>query len=444
MKNLIRISYQFQNDTMDNLNFITKSVSKLTNDMLNNIVSKEQNVCDLGVCSSPNTEISFDDSLFLKESVADTFEIEQRKQQSKNVKILPNTLNYDEITKMKEIFENEYISNTHSSSSGMMNNLEKSLSDEVLKSKHFVKDQETQLKPQPYTSEMCKLSSWGLPKAILEKYSSKKLDMMFQWQVECLNNENVLKNYKNLIYSAPTSAGKTLVAEILAIKTVFERRKKIIFIVPFVSIVREKMYYFQDLMGTSGIRVEGFMGSYSPPGGFSSVHIAICTIEKANNLINRLLEEGTLSDIGAILIDEIHLLGDSHRGYLLELLLTKLIYISKKDKNIQIQIIGMSATLPNLHTLSKWLEAELYKTNFRPIPLDENAVICGEVYDVDFKFSRKLSTLPEIPTDTDNVLQLCLETIRDSCSILIFCPTKNWCENLAKQIASAFFKIGKC
>jgi DNA polymerase theta len=63
--------------------------------------------------------------------------------------------------------------------------------------------------------------------------------------MECLSNHKVMHERKNLVYSAPTSAGKTLVAEILLIKTILEIKKKVIFILPFVSVVREKMYYFQ-------------------------------------------------------------------------------------------------------------------------------------------------------------------------------------------------------
>ena len=54
----------------------------------------------------------------------------------------------------------------------------------------------------------------------------------------------------------------------------------------------------QGLFQEAGVRVDGYYGHSSPAGGFSSVDIAICTIEKANNLVNHLLEEGKIDQLG--------------------------------------------------------------------------------------------------------------------------------------------------
>ena len=75
-------------------------------------------------------------------------------------------------------------------------------------------------------------------------------------------------------------------------------------------------------------------------------------------------------------------IGLQDRGYLLELLLTKLRYASEVNAeqpagsanpvaslNNGLQIIGMSATMPNASDVAQWLGAELYETNFRPVPL---------------------------------------------------------------------------
>lgn len=86
------------------------------------------------------------------------------------------------------------------------------------------------------------------------------------------------------------------------------------------------------MFGDAGVRVDGYMGSQVPTKGFDFIDIAVCTIEKANGLVNHLMEAGKLQNIGAIIVDEMHLIGDKSRGYLLELLLTKVLYMSQNIK----------------------------------------------------------------------------------------------------------------
>ena len=50
------------------------------------------------------------------------------------------------------------------------------------------------------------------------------------------------------------------------------------------------------------MRVSGFMGHYAPAGGLNSVDVAVCTIEKGNSLINRLLEDNKLNQLGNLLV----------------------------------------------------------------------------------------------------------------------------------------------
>lgn len=75
--------------------------------------------------------------------------------------------------------------------------------------------------------------------------------------------------------------------------------------------------------------------------------------------------------IRTIVIDEFHLIGDDSNGYVLELLLTKLVYIKRDTPSIKLQIVAMSATFPNLEQIAGWLSADLYVTHFRPVKIAE-------------------------------------------------------------------------
>lgn len=151
--------------------------------------------------------------------------------------------------------------------------------------------------------------SW-LPKPIRECYQLSNINGLFEWQIEILSNKSLFSpDSCNLIYSAPTSAGKTLVSELLACHQLLSTRKRVLFIFPYISTAREKLVQvqvssgfnlvsgsFKNLLRSIGLIGKGYIGSMS-----SSLHgwaAAVCTIEKANSLINSFIESGNLDEIG--------------------------------------------------------------------------------------------------------------------------------------------------
>ena len=66
----------------------------------------------------------------------------------------------------------------------------------------------------------------------------------------------------------------------------------------------------------------------------------ILTNLKANALVNRATEECTIQDLGIVVLDELHMITDDHRGYLMEVIASKLLVLDS-----HVQIVGMSATL---------------------------------------------------------------------------------------------------
>jgi len=56
--------------------------------------------------------------------------------------------------------------------------------------------------------------------------------------------------------------------------------------------------------------------------------------------VNAAIEEHTIGMLGTVIIDELHMIDDESRGYILELMATKLLSLEQN-----VQLIGMSATL---------------------------------------------------------------------------------------------------
>ncbi|KAK4757829.1 hypothetical protein SAY87_019130 [Trapa incisa] len=300
------------------------------------------------------------------------------------------------------------------------------------------------------------ISSW-LPSDICSIYKKKGIQKLYRWQVDCLQVEGVLQK-KNLVYCASTSAGKSFVAEILMLRRLLMTGKMAILVLPYVSICTEKAEHLEAILEPLGKHVRSYYG-YQGGGTLpKDTSVAVCTIEKANSLINRLLEEGRLSEIGIIVIDELHMVGDQHRGYLLELMLTKLRYAAdegnlettsgessgsssaKGDSTRGLQIVGMSATMPNVAAVADWLQAALYQTEFRPVPLEEYIKVGNNIYNKSMEVVRTISKgADHCGKDPDHIVELCNEVIQDGHSVLIFCSSRKGCESTARHV-SKFLK----
>nr|XP_025743292.1 helicase POLQ-like isoform X6 [Callorhinus ursinus] len=287
---------------------------------------------------------------------------------------------------------------------------------------------------------------YSLPSKVRDLYVQfKGIEKLYEWQHTCLTLNSVQER-KNLIYSLPTSGGKTLVAEILMLQELLCRRRDVLMILPYVAIVQEKISGLSSFGIELGFFVEEYAGSkgkFPPIKRREKKSLYIATIEKGHSLVNSLIETGRIGSLGLVVVDELHMIGEGSRGAILEMTLAKILYTSKTT-----QIIGMSATLNNVEDLQEFLQAEYYTSQFRPVELKEYLKINNAIYEVDCKaengitFSRLLNcqysdTLKKM--DPDHLVALVTEVIPNY-SCLVFCPTKKNCENVAEMICKFLSK----
>jgi len=177
---------------------------------------------------------------------------------------------------------------------------------------------------------------------------------------------------KNLLVCTPTASGKTLIAELAALKSIIEGKGKAIYIVPLKALASEKYKDFKKRY--DGIAKVGLsIGDLDSADSYLiDYDIIVTSNEKLDSLIRH--HAPWLSLISTIIIDEIHLLNDPGRGPTLEILITILRQLLKNA-----QIIALSATIGNPEELAEWLNAELIKDDWRPVKLDKGVYLDGEI-----------------------------------------------------------------
>jgi len=252
-------------------------------------------------------------------------------------------------------------------------------------------------------------------------------------QKRVIEEGGIFKN-QNLLVCAPTSAGKTFLAEILFLHQTLQNRN-LVLLVPTKALANQRYETLKKRYHPFGYdivlstRDHPFHDKRILEGRF---HFAVVIFEKMQALLG--MDDSFLSFIGACVIDEIHYLFDPQRGPELEVLLTRLRDIPR------LQLLGLSAVVSDPH-IAEWLHASLIIEKKRPVELRQG-VLCQKLFRYK-EFNSEQEGVESIDLDeTDDEGQLILSAAREFANrgepTLLFWPRRDLCYTAARKLADAY------
>ncbi|MDS0260327.1 DEAD/DEAH box helicase [Haloarcula sp. S1CR25-12] len=247
-----------------------------------------------------------------------------------------------------------------------------------------------------------RVDSLGLHPGVQDRLESR-FDTLLP--VQSLAVEHGATDGEDQLVVSATATGKTLVGEMAGLDRVLNGEGKMLFLVPLVALANQKYDDFQDRygdmvdvslrVGASRIADEG--GRFDP-----EADIIVGTYEG----IDHALRTGKdLGNIGTVVIDEVHTLGEDERGHRLDGLISRLKYycergMTESSRNERAgearretsrtkaesetnrggnareygdtQWIYLSATVGNPGQLAKKLRATLIEFEERPVPIERH------------------------------------------------------------------------
>lgn len=222
----------------------------------------------------------------------------------------------------------------------------------------------------------------------------------------------------NLIVAVPTAAGKTLIAY-AAIMKMLARGMKSLYIVPLKALATEKFNELKILRKT-GARVKVATGDYDSSSSFvKDCDVVVCTSEKADSMIRH--DPSILYDVGLIVADEAHMVGDESRGPRLENVLT-----TSRIVNPDVMILALSATISNPGEMCSWLDSEIVISDFRPVRLVKGVIYRDKLYFED-------DTREEL--EGDPVFDAVGQVVKDEGQILLFANSRKRTQELAYKLS---------
>lgn len=212
------------------------------------------------------------------------------------------------------------------------------------------------------------LATYGIATPVLEAWTDAYPGGLNELQLSAVNEYGVLAGDSSLVI-APTSAGKTFIGELAAVRAVTEGRKAV-FLLPYRALVNEKYDQFVALYGERlGLRVVRCSGDYADQRTLfvnGKYDIAVLTFEMFLALAvgNRVV----LPRIGLVVLDEAQFISERTRGITVELILTYL--RDARERGVAPQLLALSATIGAINHFDDWLGLRPLVSNTRPVPLE--------------------------------------------------------------------------
>ncbi|KAB5566714.1 hypothetical protein GE09DRAFT_1218970 [Coniochaeta sp. 2T2.1] len=239
----------------------------------------------------------------------------------------------------------------------------------------------------------------------------------------------------NLVVSAPTGSGKTAILELAICRTIAGNthgNTKIVYQAPTKALCSERARDWEKKFSPLQYVVAELTGDTSQAElpRVREASIIVTTPEKWDSITRKWQDHQKLLElVGLFLIDEVHILKEI-RGATLEAVVSRM-----KTIGNNVRFVALSATVPNSQDIAAWLglnheqqqlpaQHEVFGQDFRPVKLERHV----------FGYDKRMND-HVFDKQLDAKLPGLLVKHSIGKPILIFCFTRNSCEQTAATLA---------
>ncbi|MFX1513048.1 MAG: DEAD/DEAH box helicase [Promethearchaeota archaeon] len=247
----------------------------------------------------------------------------------------------------------------------------------------------------------------------------------------------ISETYEDILVTAPTASGKTVIAEVAIVHEVKKRAGKTLFIAPLRALTYEKLRAWKTRF--PNLNIEALTGEIKiDVEQLEQADVIVTTPEKWDSITRKWERyQKIIFETNNIIIDEVHLLDAPGRGSALECLVARLRRLFA-EKISKIRFIALSATLPNYLEVAAWLGVEkknifIFDESYRPTKL-ETSVIPHE---------ESLDSIFEQESRTRLAGDLIESHLLDGGQVLIFVASRQGTQHGARSLVSYWDQEGK-